>query len=193
MARGRKKRRKHTGALSGTAQASQQKKKDVTATLKEGGLILLAAIAAGGAGAAVGKHSLVIGLPVTLLGIYKGNKYITAAGLGFVLSNGFQRKDAPKTTEGVDGFDLKMLAEQAKDRVGTFFQNFSDKLYIPKATESAGTSGLGEGETKEDKVTYFINPHSDKDLDMSAIDRIQEEIAAMSQPVNGDFDTEREF
>jgi hypothetical protein len=178
---------KKSRGLFGTPVTAQHKKA-IGDTLKEGGLILLSAIAAGGAGAAVGKHSLLVGLPVTLFGIYKNNKYVTAAGLGLVLSNGFQLKKQPETTSGVEGFDLKMLASEAKDRVGTFFQNFSEKLYLPvKANEA--TSGLGE-----DEVTYFINPHSKKELDMSAIDRIQEQIADMSKPMSGNLnEMDREF
>ncbi len=184
--RNNRKKNKPKG-LFGAPSASANKKA-IGDTLKEGGLILLSAIAAGGAGAAVGRHSLLVGLPVTLLGIYKNNKYVTAAGLGLVLSNGFQLKKQAQTTEGVDGFDLKMLAIEAKDRVGTFFQNFSEKLYLPKGSE--GTNGLGE----DDQVTYFINPHSDKEIDMTAIDRIQEQIADMNKPMNGNLnEMDREF
>jgi hypothetical protein len=190
MRKKRKSRRRNKSrGLFGTP-ATVDHKKAIGDTLKEGGLILLSAIAAGGAGAAVGKHSLLLGLPVTLFGIYKNNKYITAAGLGFVLSNGFQPKSpAPQTTEGIDGPDLKMLASEAKDRVGTFFKNFSEKLYLPKSGE--GTSGLGEN---DEQVTYFVNPHSNKELDMSAIDRLQEQIAEMNKPMNGNLsEVEREF
>jgi hypothetical protein len=160
-------------------------------TLKEGGLILLSAIAAGGAGAAVGRHSLLVGLPVTLYGIYKNNKYITAAGLGFILSNGFQlKKPVAQTTEGIDGPDFKMLATEAKERVGTFFKNFGEKLYLPVKAGDA-TNGLGED---DEQVTYFVNPHSKKELDMSAIDRIQEQIADMSKPMSGNLnEMDREF
>lgn len=181
--RKRKNRKNRSKGLFGTP-ASAVNKKAIGDTLKEGGLILLSAIAAGGAGAAVGKHSLLVGLPVTLYGIYKNNKYVTAAGLGLVLSNGFQLKKQAQPTEGVDGFDIKILATEANDRVGTFFKNFSEKLYLPKTSE--GTSGLGEDEG----VTYFINPHSNKELDMSAIDRIQEQIADMNKPMNGEIDRE---
>jgi hypothetical protein len=157
-------------------------------TAKEGGLVLLAALAAGGVGAALGKHSLLAGIPVTLLGIYKKNNYITAAGLGLTLSNGFQRPG--QTTQGVDGFDMKQIAQEAKDRVGTFFQNFREKLYLP-GNESPGTNGLGE---KDEQVTYFMNPYSGTgELDLSAIDRVQEQIADMSKDTSGLNEIEREF
>jgi len=164
----------------------------IAQTVTKGGLVLLAAIAAGGAGAALGKHSLLAGIPVTLIGFHKQNPYIIAAGLGLTLSNGFQNQ-SKTTVQGVDGFDIKQIAEQAKDRVGTFFKNFSEKLYISKAAEPTATAGLA-GENSEEQVTYFVNPYNDtKELDMSAIDRIQEQIAAMNGGMNAVEETEREF
>lgn len=159
-------------------------------TAKEGLFVLLSAIAAGGAGAALGKHSFLAGIPVAVLGVHHNNKYVLAAGLGLVLSNGFQKQGttaSDTTTESVEGFDLKQMATDAKDRVGTFFKNFGEKLYLPQS-QGSSTSGLGN-----DDVTYFVNPYSKKELDMSAIDRIQEQIAQMNQGTAGLQDIEREF
>lgn len=182
MSKRKKRGKRRNKGLSGVAATAPQKQR-VIHTLKEGGLMLLAALAGGGAGAAFGKHSLVAGIPVTLFGIYKNNKYITAAGLGVVLSNGFQRQGTTVgSTEGVNGFDLKQIAANAKDRVGTFFQNFSEKLYLPKST------AMGELGQQEEQVTYFVNPYSNRELDMSAMDRIQEQIAQMNRPVEGHFE-----
>ena len=182
-----KKKNKQQNALFGTAQVMEH---PVAQTVTKGGLVILAAIAAGGAGAALGKHSLLAGIPVTLLGFHKSNPYIIAAGLGLTLSNGFQNQNKP-TVQGVDGFDMKQIAEEAKDRVGTFFKNFSEKLYISKA-EPTGTAGLA-GENNEEQVTYFVNPYNNsKELDMSAIDRIQEQIANMNG-MNAVEEMEREF
>lgn len=181
-----KKKNKQQNALFGTAQVMEH---PVAQTVTKGGLVILAAIAAGGAGAALGKHSLLAGIPVTLLGFHKQNAYITAAGLGLILSNGFQNQNKP-TVQGVDGLDIKQIAEEAKDRVGTFFKNFSEKLYISKAAEPSATAGLFGAQTEE-QVTYFVNPYSEtKELDMSAIDRIQEQIATMNGSLN---EVEREF
>lgn len=182
----RKKRKQRKGLFGVTSAAGNS----YVSTAKDTALMLLAAIAAGGAGAAIGKHSLLVGLPITIFGIHKQNKYITAAGLGFTLSNGFQNKllaaPASETTEGFG--DLKQIAEQAKDRVSTFFKNFAEKLYLPKSV-TEGTNGLGENE-----VTYFVNPYSNKELDMSAIDRIQEQIAEMNRNgTAGLNEIEREF
>jgi|GEM_PF-1919756 len=190
MGRGRKKRkgRKQNQGLSGVGQVMDH---PIAQTLTKGGLIVLAAIAAGGVGAALGRHSLLAGIPIALVGYHKKNPYVIAAGLGLTLSNGFQNKKKVMGTQGVDGFDLKAATEQAKDRVGTFFKNFSEKLYLDKGTVS-GTDGL-EGESKEEQVTYFVNPYSSKELDTSAIDRIQEQIAQMNQGANGLNEVDREF
>jgi hypothetical protein len=179
MAKGKK-----NSGLAGTVKAATP----YMQTAKEGGLMLLAAIAAGGAGAALGKHSFIAGIPVTLIGVHKGNKYVIAAGLGLVLSNGFQKQGnaatSETTTESVEGFDIKQIASEAKDRVGTFFKNFGEKLYLSKQT-IAGLAG------DDDNVTYFVNPYSNKELDMSAIDRVQEQIAQMNGA--GLSEIEREF
>jgi hypothetical protein len=181
----KQKKNKQGNALFGTAPVMEH---PIAQTVTKGGLVLLAAIAAGGAGAALGKHSLLAGIPVTLVGFHKKNPYIIAAGLGLTLSNGFQNQNKTTTVQGVDGFDMKQIAEQAKDRVGTFFKNFSEKLYISKAEPSAANGLAGE-----EQVTYFVNPYNNsKELDMSAIDRIQEQIANMNG-MNAVEETEREF
>lgn len=173
---------KHQGLAGAVQQAAAS---PYMQTAKEGMLMLLAAIAAGGAGAALGKHSFAAGIPVTLLGVHKQNKYVIAAGLGLVMSNGFQKQSQSITVdESVEGFDIKQIASEAKERVGTFFKNFGEKLYLPKETIN-GLAG------NDDQVTYFVNPFSTKELDMSAIDRIQEQIAQMNGA--GLSEIEREF
>jgi hypothetical protein len=189
--KGKNKSKKGQG-LSGVSQVMEH---PVAQTVTKGGLVLLTAIAAGGAGAALGKHSLLAGVPLALIGYHRKNNYMMAAGLGLCLSNGFQNPNKTSApVQGVDGFDMKQIAEEAKDRVGTFFKNFSEKLYLSKA-EPTATSGLGESGKEE--VTYFVNPYnSAKELDMSAIDRIQEQIANMGKGTNGMSaieDADREF
>ncbi len=179
-------KRKKGDSLFGNGSMMQH---PVAQTVTKGGLVILAAIAAGGAGAALGRHSLIAGIPVTLLGFHKNNPYIIAAGLGLTLSNGFQNQ-SKSNVQGVDGFDVKQIAEQAKDRVGTFFKNFSDKLYLSKKEDPASKTALAGGDNDE-QVTYFVNPYQNsKELDMSAIDRIQEQIASMNGTMS---EVEREF
>jgi hypothetical protein len=178
MAKRRKKRKAR--AFHGISTVvTLKKKKPVLDTLKEGAFVLASGIAGGGAGAAIGKHSLVVGIPVTLFGIYKGNKYITSAGLGLCLSNGFQKSAGLNGVEDdINGFDV----DQIKERVGTFFQNFSEKLYLPKSTDGVNGSG-------EDNPSYFVNPYRQAELDMSQLDKIQSQVAQM----NGLNDIQREF
>jgi hypothetical protein len=163
-------------------------------TALETGLTLAAGIAAGFVGAALGKHSFVAGIPVTAIGIHKKNIYLTAAGLGLALSNGFQNagqtdQQPAASTEGVDG--IKEITDQAKERVGNFLQNFKQKLYLSPTPQPQAVMGLGENE----QVTYFVNPYTGTgDLDMSAIDRLQEQIAQMNKPGTSGLDEpEREF
>jgi hypothetical protein len=182
---GKRKNRKHRGLHGVTKAVNSGRAIDA---LKEGGLILLAGIAASGAGAAIGKHSLLVGIPVTIAGAYAKNKYIMAAGVGLALSNGFQRATT-SSVSGVDGFDIKQIAQDAKDRVGTFFENFKEKLYIPATTLDTGTDGLGAN----DGARYFINPYSAKELDLSELERVEQQVAAMNQGTSGLEDIDREF
>lgn len=190
--RKRNKRQKQKGTLSGVSTGAP----DYKQTAIDTGLMLLAGIAAGGAGAALGKHSLILGVPLVAFGVYKKSQWLAAAGLGLTLSNGFQKASVSTPQETVSGFDPKQIAAEAKDRVVTFFKNFSEKLYLPAAKPddqsdtSQTTNGLGE-----DEVTYFVNPYSKSELDMSAIDRVQEQIAAMNQKGRdmAGYEIEREF
>ena len=94
MAKGKK--NKKGNALFGTAPVMEH---PIAQTVTKGGLVLLTAIAAGGAGAALGKHSLLAGIPITLIGFHKKNSYLIAAGLGLTLSNGFQNKNKTTTVQ----------------------------------------------------------------------------------------------
>ncbi len=183
-----KKREPH--ALYGGTQPAQA---SFTDTAKDGLILLVTAIAAGGAGAAIGKHSLLAGIPLTFLGIHKRSKLLVALGLGLTLSNGFQKKGQSASTSittSVEGFDLKQIGQDAKERVGTFFQNFSQKLYLPQPATDQSTSGIGDEE-----VTYFVNPYNNGagDLDMSELDKIQQQVAQMNKQGGNLNDIDREM
>jgi len=92
--------------------------------------------------------------------------------------------------------------------VSTFFENFKDKLYLPHTPTASQTTETtnGLGEASQEQVTYFVNPYAGDtsniaalpEIDMSAIDRIQEQIAEMSKtpppmPTAGLNEVEREF
>ncbi|SKC47346.1 hypothetical protein [Ohtaekwangia koreensis] len=187
----RKSRRsRKQGGLQGITQSVSGSK--LWGTTKEGVFQIVAAFGGVILGAAVGKHSLLLGIPVTVAGRYINNDYIAAAGLGMTVSNGFQNATKPLSgADGVDGFDMKQIAQDAKDRVGKFFDNFKEKLYIPATDASSGeaTNGLGEG----DNVRYFVNPMNAKELDLSELDRIEQQVIAMNKGTSGLDDIDREF
>lgn len=179
-------RSKKQGGLSGFTDAISKRKGKALGAL--GGMlgVLAAGIAAGGAGAAMGRHSLLASAPVAFIGAYTENKYIIAAAVGLAACN--VPSILSGNVNGVDGFDLKQIAQNAKDRVGQYFDNFKEKLYIP-ASKSDGTNGLQGGE----EVKYFINPYNSNDIDMSALDRVNDEVLAMNEGTAGLFDIDREF
>jgi hypothetical protein len=178
-----KKSKKH-GGLSGFTSAIT--KGNNTNALKKAGGILLAGIAGGITAAAIGKGSLLVSLPALFIGAKLENDYLIAAGIGLAVTTVTTKKST--TVSGVDGFDFKQIAEDAKDRVGQYFDNFKEKLFIP-ASKSEHTDGLQGGE----EVKYFINPYNSNDVDMSALDRINDEVVAMNEGTAGLFDIDREF
>ncbi|MFD0998692.1 hypothetical protein ACFQ21_05210 [Ohtaekwangia kribbensis] len=178
------KKSKKRGGLSGITGAIT-KGNNVDA-LKTAGGILLAGIAGGITAAAVGKISLLASIPVLFIGAKTENKFILAAGASLAVTSVVIKK--PTSVSGVDGFDFKQIAEDAKDRVGQFFENFKEKLYIP-ASKSEGTNGLYGGE----QVKYFINPYNSNDDGMSELDRVNDDVLAMNEGTAGLFDIDREL
>ena len=183
-----KKKKPVKKTLHGTPSSSASKN-TIGSSLQKGGLVLLSAVTAGAVGAVIGKHSLLAGIPVTLLGIYKNNPYITAAGLGITLSSAVPKASASQSVNGTEedmhGFDM----DQIKERVGTYFKNFSHKLYMPvKETQADDTAVNGA-----DQPTYFLNdyntPSLEGDIDLSELNKVQAQIAQM----NGMEDPNKEF
>ncbi len=172
------------GLLGLPTQATENLKTTGIETLK-----LLGATTVGGvAGAAIGKPSLLISLPVIGYGVYKRQHFLTCLGLGMFLSNGFQgapssssgtTPTAPaKPVAGFAGVDTKKLVGDAKGRVNNFIKSFSEKLYLPPKKTTGSVNGLSGNEP----VTYFLNPYRDSGLDLSELDRIQMQIAEMNTP-----------
>lgn len=167
------KKQKELG-LFGVPVETTNKVKDTTVET-----MLTVASAFGGsiAGAAIGRPSFWVGLPIIVIGVAIRNKYVALGGAGMCLANGFQPKVDTQTSgidDEVDGFDM----EQVKNRVGNYFKSFSEKLYLSKPKEDTTTYGLGE------TPTYFINPYNTQiegtgEVDMSQLDRVQQEIANM--------------
>lgn len=164
--------------LFGVPVETTNKVKDVA---MDSGLMLASAVAGGIGGAAIGKYSFWAGLPIIVAGVIKKNTYISIAGVAMSMANGFQsqtqttEETQTSGTEGMDGLD------EMKQRVGTFFKNFSEKLYLSKKQEETtdtATNGLGEA------PSYFINPYNQQiegtgEVDMSQLDRVQQDIANM--------------
>lgn len=171
--------------------------------VKSGGILVLTAVGGGFLGAAIGRHSFFLGIPVAMAGKYFDNEYIVAAGLGMSVANGFQNTSKPLSGTGeVDGFDAKQMAQDAKDRVSKFFDNFKEKLYISptKTSDPSGqvpaTTAPSDGSTNglagDENVQYFINPMSNG-LDLSALERVEQQVAALNRGTSGLEDIDREF
>ena len=113
-------------------------------------------------GAAIGKYSLLAGLPVAIYGQHKNNRWARNIGMGMILANGYQAVTSPTSglegeeefygTEGVGGFNFKALQQGATARIGAYFKGFRRKLLIPD-NKAKPAAGLGD-------TTYFANPYN---------------------------------
>ncbi len=144
---------------------------DTKGSLKNSALEMLKTGAVGvigaGAGAALGKPSLLIGLAVITAGHYYKSNKIIAVGTGMLASSAYKAVSGVSGT-GTDGLD------GAKERLKAFGQDLKERLYLDKiksliskkGSSNSGTDGLGE-------VSYF-NPNNG--LDMGGLDAIEQEI-----------------
>jgi hypothetical protein len=163
-----RKRKKKAAPLSGTPQG--QEFGWGKSLLWGTGASLLGIITAG-AGASLGVFSAPLAIALTTYGIKRNDaigKLALAAGIGIAAGT------KGKATSDMEGFDPKSMAERAK----SYYQSVAEKYMIPIGTEQASTST--NGLNGEDEVTYFVNPFSEKQLDMSALDRIQSQIPEMN-------------
>ncbi|ABG58753.1 hypothetical protein [Cytophaga hutchinsonii] len=142
-------------------------------------------------GAALGKYSGLGGLAIAGLGAWKKNMYATSLGAGMFLST--VPKPMGDATNGISDEEMEGVSiASIKENTKNYFQTLASKLMLKS---SEGTNGL----SGEDDVTYFINPYTQGSgkLDTRELDRIQEQIAQMNNPVNGTFGepdfTERNF
>lgn len=137
---------------------------NVKATAIQTGKDLLIGVIGGGiAGAVIGKPALLIGMGVTGYGHYANKPTLTTFGIGMMASSGFN-----SGTNGVDGFSV----EDVKTRVMNFKDSFTSKLFLdkfikPKTEETA--NGIGA-------VQYYDYPQENKELDLSALDRLQAQV-----------------
>lgn len=186
---------KQKGLLGIPSMSAQQTKGDIKGSLLETGKDLVIGVIGGGvAGAVVGRASLILGVGVTLASYYMGSKEAAMFGVGMMAANGFQKMTG--TVSGIEDQNLEGF-EGIKDRVMTFKDTFSQKLWLDKIlkkTDAAKpTNGLGD-------VQYFTYPQQEGlpvgdvgEIDLSALDRIEQQIKqqAKSTPaVSGAYSDE---
>ena len=190
MGRRRKKRGGRNRGLNGTPPKDGDKR-----DWKGAGLQFAALIGGGFLGNVIGKPSVAIAMPILLYGVWQKKTWLLQLGGGMCLGYSVKREpaQATQTDSEVNGFDIKQIAEGAKGRAMDFFHSFAEKLYIPASVLPSGSSGETT-QGLDDQVTYFVNPYGNKELDMSALDKVQEQIAQMnSAGMTGLSDIDREF
>ena len=173
-------------SLLGSITADLETKGDVKNSSIETVKDLIVGVLGGGVvGAALGKASLAVGAVVTGIGHYTKSRLASVFGLGMMASGGFSKPATP-----VSGLGEQDMLEGVKERVMAFKDGISEKLFLdkilkgkkelaPKKEES--TAGVGE-------VQYFSYPNNKelegdpaKELDMSALDHLEQQIASSGQ------------
>jgi hypothetical protein len=176
---GHPKRRRSGHGFSGTP-AKAGKKNSVTETLIETGKYLAFVAGGGVLGAAIGKPSLYLGLPVALYAFYKKMPLLGAAAVSAMFTPVIVPTTATSGYEDMEGIDIKQLETDAKARLEAYFKGISDKLYLPKSTANKTLQPVTGLNGNEDAM-YFINPNSMGEApDLSRLDKIQEQIAQLS-------------
>lgn len=112
-------------------------------SLKQSGIqtltdLLLGVVVGGAIGSAVGKPSFFLGLAGTFAGHYTGQKWLTPIGLGMMGST-VVKASSEKT---VEGFDVKTMTQNAKERLSQFKNALMEKTYLDKVIKpkSSGSS-----------------------------------------------------
>lgn len=159
----KKSKYKRKRGLHGTDNAKGTTHNVKATAIQTGKDLLIGVIGGGIAGAIVGKPALLIGVGVTGYGHYANKPTLKTFGIGMMASSGFSTG-----TNGVDGFSV----EDVKTRVMNFKDSFTSKLFLdkfikPKTTET--TNGIGA-------VQYYDYPQENKELDLSALDRLQAQV-----------------
>jgi hypothetical protein len=157
---------KRKRALHGTDTAKTTGVKVKESVIQTGKDLLIGVIGGGIAGAVIGKSSLLIGAGITGYGHYANKPTLSTFGIGMMAASGFNAGTNP--TNGVDGFSK----EDVKARLMNFKDSFTSKLFldkiIKKKTEESA-NGVGA-------VQYYEYPNENKELDFSALDRLQTQV-----------------
>jgi hypothetical protein len=143
---------------------------------------------------AIGNNLIGAGSGLVLggTGIYKKNIYLSSLGVGMIFSTpatALSQNMNGLPEDEVNGFSFKNFASGARQRVGTFFSTFKDKIKLPKkATEElptdSGTNGMGNVY----KSPFTQLPESN----LAELDRLEQQIEQMNG-LFGDDMPNREF
>lgn len=169
---GAKRKSKRKRALNGTYAAKETVTEKVKHSAIETGKDLLIGVIGGGiAGAVIGKSSLLIGAGITGYGHYAEKPLITVLGIGMMAGSGINAGTNP--TQGIDGFS----AEEVKARIMGFKDSLSSRLFLDKIIKKKDAPEKKEGETNGmGAIQYFTYPNQNKELDMSALDHLENQI-----------------
>ncbi len=177
--RRKSKRKKRAASLGGTSTA---RKGAGNMSGKQIGFAMLSFFGGTVLGTAVGKYSGIGGLAIGGVGAWKKNIYASSFGAGMFLST---VRPVSQGTNGIEdqemeGFSIKNITENTK----SYFQSLGQKLMLKApSSEINGLHG-------DEEVNYFINPYSQRTLDTSELDRIQDGISEMNNGTSGFGDFE---
>ena len=163
------------GEITKDLETKGDMKNSAIETLKD---VVVGVVAGGVAGSAIGRASLIIGAAVTGLGHYYKSRLASVFGVGMMAANGYQQSNTQMKGTPKDG--LEGVIEGAKDRVMTFKDTFSQKLFLDKILKKKDdkkeeqTNGVGE-------VQYFTYPENKelgegKELDLTALDKLEKQV-----------------
>lgn len=160
-----KRKRALHGAVTANQTVSEKVKDSAIQTGKD---LLIGVIGGGIAGAVIGKSSLLIGAAVTGYGHYAEKPTVATFGIGMMAASGFNA--GTNSTQGIDGFSK----EDVKARLMNFKDSFTSKLFLDKILKKKekteeGTKGVGA-------VGTFTYPQENKELDFSALNRLENQI-----------------
>jgi hypothetical protein len=140
--------------------------------------VVVGVVAGGLAGAALGRISLAIGAAVTAVSHYTKNRLGTIFGVGLMSSGSFLKSD-----ESLTGKDDSTFLDGAKERLSSFKDSVSHRLFMDKVLDTKAIEKTGDDKHEGD-VQYFVYPetvqkelHGTTDVDMTDLERIEKQIA----------------
>ena|SRR6218665_1566988 len=143
----------------------------------ETGMTLLIGLVGAGLGKAFGRPSAIVGLGATYIGFYMGQPRLQSLGLGMITGGALS-----KPTPGVNGAEVSGL-DGAKERLKDFGQDLKHRFYLDKIIKPKSVSGIeGLG-----NVEYFKYPQQAEQLNMGALEAIENEIAGSGQQFGSQF------